>query len=79
MTKGSRFYLAIAILLLASSFASAQPRRKIIINEDCSGPGGSNLQSKLGAQPVEVQVDLDAEKFYRMFVSLMSAPTPSAQ
>ena len=24
-------------------------------------------------QPVEIQVDLDAEKFYRMFVSLMSA------
>ena len=29
-----------------------------------------------GAQPVEIQMDLDAEKFYRMFVSLMSAPTP---
>ena len=28
------------------------------------------------AQPVEIQVDLDAEKFYRMFVSLMSAPAP---
>jgi len=24
-------------------------------------------------QPVEVQVDLDAEKFYRMFVTLMTA------
>jgi inosine-uridine nucleoside N-ribohydrolase len=32
---------------------------------------------RLAAQPVEIQVDLDAEKFYRMFVSLMSAPTPS--
>jgi inosine-uridine nucleoside N-ribohydrolase len=29
-------------------------------------------------QPVEIQVDLDAEKFYRMFVGLMSAATPSA-
>ena len=27
------------------------------------------------AQPVEIQVDLDTEKFYRMFVGLMSAPT----
>ena len=27
--------------------------------------------------PVEIQVDLDKEKFYRMFVSLMSAPTPA--
>jgi purine nucleosidase len=36
--------LAIA-LLLAGSLAWAQPRRKIIINEDCSGPGGSNMQT----------------------------------
>ncbi len=26
---------------------------------------------------VEIQVDLDKEKFYRMFVNLMSAPTPA--
>jgi purine nucleosidase len=36
--------LAVA-LLLASSLAWSQPRRKIIINEDCSGPGGSNLNT----------------------------------
>ena len=29
-----------------------------------------------GVQPVEIQFDLDTEKFYRMFVDLMSAPTP---
>jgi purine nucleosidase len=29
------------------------------------------------AQPVEIQMDLDSEKFYRMFVSLMSGPTPA--
>jgi purine nucleosidase len=33
---------------------------------------------KLATQPVEIQVDLDTQKFYRMFVSLMTAPTPSA-
>ncbi len=27
-------------------------------------------------QPVEIQMDLDTAKFYRMFVSLMTAPTP---
>jgi purine nucleosidase len=27
-------------------------------------------------QPVEVQVDLDLEKFYRLFVDLLTAPTP---
>jgi inosine-uridine nucleoside N-ribohydrolase len=33
-------------LLLAGTLAWAQPaRRKIIIDEDCSGPGGSNLQT----------------------------------
>ena len=32
----------------------------------------------LAKQPVEIQVDLDLEKFYRMFVNLMTAPTPGA-
>jgi purine nucleosidase len=31
---------------------------------------------KLAAQPVEIQIDLDTEKFYRMFAALMSGPTP---
>jgi purine nucleosidase len=34
-------------LLFASTFSFAQPRRKVIINEDCSGPGGSNMQTLL--------------------------------
>jgi inosine-uridine nucleoside N-ribohydrolase len=33
---------------------------------------------RLTSQPVEIQVDLDLEKFYRMFVSLMTSPTPAA-
>src|SRR6266446_3496495 len=37
----------VLLLLLATCLASAQPRRKVIINEDCSGPGGSNLQTLL--------------------------------
>lgn len=35
------------LILLATCLCYAQPRRKIIINEDCSGPGGSNLQTLL--------------------------------
>ncbi len=35
------------LLLLAMSHLSAQTRRKVIINEDCSGPGGSNMQTLL--------------------------------
>jgi len=33
---------------------------------------------KIAPQPVTIQMDLDKEKFYEMFVSLMSAPTPGA-
>jgi len=29
-------------------------------------------------QPVEIQLDLDKEKFYEMFVNRMSAPTPTS-
>ena len=32
---------------------------------------------EIAAQPVEIQLDLDKEKFYEMFVSRMSAPTPA--
>jgi purine nucleosidase len=35
------------ILLLACSLASAQARRKVVIDQDCAGPGGSNLQTLL--------------------------------
>ncbi len=30
----------------------------------------------LRCEPVEIQVDLDTEKFYKMFVDLLTAPTP---
>jgi hypothetical protein len=30
---------------------------------------------KIALQPVEIQVDLSKEKFYRMFVDLMTRPT----
>ena len=33
------------VLLIAATIASAASRRKIIIDEDCSGPGGSNMQT----------------------------------
>jgi inosine-uridine nucleoside N-ribohydrolase len=47
------------------------------------GAGYGNILSwteqdkpKIVGPPVEVQVDLDKEKFYKMFVDLLSAPTP---
>src|SRR5271163_425792 len=40
--------VALVLLLAAGIFpAPAQSRRKIIINQDCSGPGGSNMQTLL--------------------------------
>jgi purine nucleosidase len=39
-----RQLILVGALLLANC-AFAHPRRKIIINQDCSGPGGSNLQT----------------------------------
>ncbi|MGB6267109.1 MAG: hypothetical protein WBF56_15340, partial [Candidatus Acidiferrales bacterium] len=35
------------VFLLACSAAWGQAQRKIIIDQDCSGPGGSNLQAPL--------------------------------
>ncbi len=37
-----------------------------------------NDKPKTAGMPVMVQMDLDNEKFYEMFVRLMSAPTPAA-
>jgi len=39
--------LVILFLLIATSLGFAQQRRKVIINQDCSGPGGSNMQTLL--------------------------------
>jgi inosine-uridine nucleoside N-ribohydrolase len=39
---------------------------------------GAKKDKTAFAQPVEIQADLDLEKFYRMFIGLMTAPTPLA-
>ena len=66
------------------SLISKRETRYMGVNLDRGAGYGDTLtwtekdKSKFGAQAVEIQVDLDTENFYRMFVSLMSAPTPSA-
>lgn len=45
MIKISRAVFVAATFLFLATVCVAQPRRKIIINEDCSGPGGSNMQT----------------------------------
>ena len=42
-----RFAVLQVALLLANRLACAQQRRKVIIDQDCSGPGGSNMQTLL--------------------------------
>ncbi len=37
----------LVFLLIANTFVFAAQRRKVIINQDCSGPGGSNMQTLL--------------------------------
>jgi len=57
MNRYARELVFLVIILLGHSFMSAEVRRKVIINEDCSGPGGSNLQTLLvmiQSQQVEV-------------------------
>ena len=47
MMKPNGFRFLIVFCLLAGSFVQGQQRRKVIINQDCSGPGGSNMQTLL--------------------------------
>jgi purine nucleosidase len=39
------FVVFALVLLLTASLCFASPRRKVIVNEDCSGPGGSKMQT----------------------------------
>jgi purine nucleosidase len=49
--------LTTLFLVLTGCSASAQQRRKVIVNEDFSGPGGSNMQTLLVlAQSPQVEV-----------------------
>ena len=45
--KNLRPPLLMCFFLIANSLGYAQQHRKVIINQDCSGPGGSNLQTLL--------------------------------
>src|SRR5690348_15481757 len=45
--RTTKFFFSVLLVFLTSTLCSAQPRRKIIINEDASGPGGSNMQTIL--------------------------------
>jgi inosine-uridine nucleoside N-ribohydrolase len=69
---------------LNPSLITKKDNRYMDVNLD-HGPGyGDTLtwtdrdKPKRDVQPVEIQVDVDTERFYKMFVDLLTASTPPA-
>jgi inosine-uridine nucleoside N-ribohydrolase len=71
-----------AIAWLDPSLITAKETRYLDVDLDRGASYGNTLSwaehDKPGnaGPPVEIQVDLDTERFYKMFVDLMTAPTP---
>jgi purine nucleosidase len=71
-----------AVAWLDPSLITKRETRFMDIDLD-RGAGYGNIltwvesdKPKVAVQPVEIQVDLDTERFYKMYVDLLSAPTP---
>src|SRR6202162_2855159 len=47
LRAGKLILIFLFVSLVGHPYGAAQQRRKVIINQDCSGPGGSNLQTLL--------------------------------
>ena len=69
---------------LDPSLITGKQIRYLDVNLDRGGNYGDTLswaeanKPNVDVQPVEVQFDLNAEKFYDLFVALLTAPTPHA-
>ncbi len=67
---------------LDPSLIAKKETRYMDVNLDRGAGYGDTLtwndrdKPKRDVQPVEIQVDLDTERFYKMFVELLTAPTP---
>lgn len=67
---------------LDPSLITQKETRFMDVNLDRGANYGDTLtwsdrdKPKVAVQPVEIQVDLDTEKFYKMFVDLLTAATP---
>ena len=59
----------------ALSGRGSQPRRQLRKHSELDREG----KPVVAGSPVEVQVDLDTESFYKMLVDLLTAPTPESQ
>lgn len=73
-----------AAALIDPSIITKKETRYMSVNLDRGAGYGDTLtwsekdKPALPVKPVEIQVDLDKEKFYRMFMERMTAPTPKA-
>jgi len=69
---------------LDPSVITVKETRYLDVDLDRGAGYGSTLswtgqdKPRFAGQPVEVQLDLDTAKFYKMFVDLLTAPTPKA-
>jgi purine nucleosidase len=69
---------------LDPSLITGKQTRYLDVNLDRGGNYGDTLswaeanKPNVEVQPVEVQFDLNAQKFYDLFVALLTAPTPKA-
>jgi inosine-uridine nucleoside N-ribohydrolase len=67
---------------LDPSLITQKETRFMDINLDQGAGYGDTLtwaaqdKPRVDVRPVEIQVDLDLQKFYKMFVDLLTAPTP---
>lgn len=71
-----------ALAWLDPSLITAKDTRYLDVDLSRGAGYGNTLswteqdKPQIVGQPAEIQVDLDAEKFYKMFVDLLTAPTP---
>jgi inosine-uridine nucleoside N-ribohydrolase len=71
-----------AVAWLEPSLITQKETRFMDINLDQGAGYGDTLtwaeqdKPKVDVRPVEIQVDVDLERFYKMFLDLLTAPTP---
>ena len=74
-----------AVSWIDPTLITKQEARYMSVDVDHGAGYGNTLtwtekdKPTIQTQPVEIQIDLDTERFYRMFVNLLSAPPPPAR
>jgi inosine-uridine nucleoside N-ribohydrolase len=72
-----------AVAWIDPTIITKRETRYMAVDLDPGAGYGNTLTSgtknalRPAAPPVEIQIDLDPDKFYRMFAALVTAPTPA--